>query len=261
MSEKIRSLLFVPAVQRKLQKIDSMRADAFIIDLEDSVKPENKETALAEVIRFLDGRCGNDKKIFIRLNNDRIREESEALSPVSSRIAGYMIPKAESATDFTCFKESMAQIIALIETARGMVQIGEIAACGEVDALAFGGEDYCADVGMTDREDLLLPIKTQVVQYAAAFGKRCYDTISRELKLTDKFRESVRRSADLGFDGKLAIHPVQTELIDQMFSAHDPERMKTIIEAFENSKDGVIVIDGVVYEQPHIERMKKELKP
>ena len=64
--------------------------DAFIIDLEDSVKQENKETALAEVIRFLDGCSGNDKKIFIRLNKDRVGEECEALSPVSERIAKHL---------------------------------------------------------------------------------------------------------------------------------------------------------------------------
>ena len=260
MSEKIRSLLFVPAVKHKLMKIDSMKADAFVIDLEDSVKPEKKDDALMEVIRFLDGRSENDTKIFVRLNHERIEKESKDLASVSDRITGYMVPKAEAAEDFTCFKNNTMQIIALIETARGMIRIGEIAACSQVSALAFGGEDYCADTGMTDREELLLPVKSRVVQYASAFGKPCYDTISRELKLTDKLRESVLRSADLGFDGKLAIHPAQIELIDQMFSAHDPEGMRAIIEAFEESQEGVIVIDGVVYEQPHIERMKKELK-
>ena len=260
MSEKIRSLLFVPALQRKLQKIDSMRADAFIIDLEDSVKPENKEAALAEVIRFLDGRSADETRIFVRLNKDRIEKEIEALSPVSDRIAGYMIPKAESAADFSCFKERPAQTIALIETARGMIRIGEIAACSQVGALAFGAEDYCADIGMTDREDLLLPVKTQIVQHGAAFGKPCYDTISRELRLTEKLQESVLRSRDMGFEGKLAIHPVQTEVIDGMFAPPDLERMKAIIEAYETSAEGVIVFDGIVYEQPHIERMKKELK-
>ena len=125
--------------------------------------------------------------------------------------------------------------------------------------ILFGAEDYTSQTGMANEEMLLLPLKTDIVKYARAFGKQCVDTVSKEFRDEAVFRESAKRSKDLGFDGKLLIHPMQVSITNDVFAVEDIEKKRKILEAFEQCHDGVLKYEVKIYEHPHIEMIRREI--
>lgn len=252
-----RSLIFVPAVEEKLNKITGLNADIAIIDLEDSISDEDKESALERTCSFLKN-CKSAKPIFVRLNSTRYVKESEILCQFN---IGFMLPKFESPNDYglceTVWRNH--QVIALIETPRGLVNIEKIVSCDWVDALAFGAEDYTAAVNMKNHPDMLQYQKSILVTYAKAYSKKVYDTPSFSISDDVDFSYDVDNSAALGFDGKMVIHPKQIEYVNNAFGLSDLGKLREIVEQYESSGKAVLVVDGRVYEKMHIKRIKKIL--
>lgn len=259
-TRNIKSLLFVPAEEQKLKKIKAFYSDAFILDLEDSIKESNKKNALKATKNFLETFECAENPIFVRINADNIEAEISELKDTG--IEGVVLPKAESACKIEEIKESIGdkKIIPLIETPMGMVNLSAIAKQPSVWAIAFGAEDYCCEAGTKNEEHYLLPIKTEIVKYAHAYRKKCFDTIALEFKEKDKIYQSSLHSYNLGFDGKLAIHPSQVEQIHRAFNPKNEFYMKKVLEAFEKCENGVLKFEGKIYEKPHIEKIKRDLK-
>lgn len=254
------SLLFVPALEKMLNKLPGFHADAYIIDLEDSIPAEKKQSALEILISFLDNKLFENRTIFVRLNESRLETELKALSCFP--IAGYMIPKFEDPKQYPLLTELLLgkKVIALVETPRGVLHAEQIAAAEWVSALAFGAEDYTAAIGMENRKELLLPVRSRLIACARAYGKRIYDTPSFILESGDALTSDVHHAVELGFDGKLAIHPRQVDTINDLFQQFDAEYLRSVIERYEARLDAVQIIDGRVYEKMHIAHYKKILK-
>lgn len=260
MNSGIKSLLFVPAMPSKIKKAFQYNADAIIFDLEDSIKKNSKKQALLDLIEALTKYENNDMKaIFVRVNSETMEFELEQLEKTGKIITGYVIPKTEGNWSLRNINGINKQITALIETPKGFVNLHEIAASDTVDAIAFGAEDYCSLTNMENREDFLLPLKIDIVKHARAFNKSCYDTISKEVKKTQKLEDDIRISKELGFDGKLAIHPIQVDIINNTFTILDVDKIKRIISKFEENDNGVLVDEGEIYERPHIELLKRKI--
>lgn len=253
----IKSLLFVPAKQKMLNKIADFNAGGYIIDLEDSIEEDGKREALLRTINVLP--LLENKKIWIRINPEYADAEIKELMKFK---VGFMLPKITSPQQYSKYSKVLEEhnVIALIETPKAIVNIAEIAKCHYIDALALGAEDYTASMNMLNNEQNLLMARLTILNYAKAFNKLAYDTPSFKVKDTQIFESEVKVSSEMGFDGKLCINPKHTYYIDKCFGQFDYEYMKKIIEQYEASSSAVVEIEGVVYEKMHINRYKKILK-
>ena len=254
------SLLFVPAKNKMLSKIEKLDAEAYIIDLEDSVEEEYKQEGLKNALDYLEGYSGN-KEIYIRVNKENALNECNALK--NRAFAGFMLPKFEFPHDYSSLGKELLEkykIIALIETPLGIINIPEISRCSWVDALAFGAEDYTAICNMKHVESNLLYAKSMLLNYGKAYGKPIYDSPCIQLSDEKIIKEEVQNSFEMGFDGKLAINTRHIKTINEIFNYRDEKTIREIIRKYEESGKAVVVINGQLYEKMHINRLKKSLK-
>lgn len=254
----IRSLMFVPAKEKMLKKIVEFTADAYIIDLEDSIPANAKSDALKAVVEFLEN-YDYKKSIYVRVNG---RGEGELHELDKFVDIGFMLPKFEGPIGYDNSLNVLKKhkVIALIETPLGILKAAETAECSWVDSLAFGAEDYTATVNMKNENALLIMQKSHLVNCARCYNKTVYDTPSFNIDDVVKFGEDVEYSVNLGFDGKLLINPRHIQPINDAFKSIDIQSFKYIINQYEQANQAVVVIDGKVYEKMHIDRMRKILK-
>ena len=252
----VRSLLFVPANERRLKASMRYEPDAFIFDLEDAIKPEHKEEALKELTSFLK-QIRSNKKIYVRINPARYKTELERLK--ASRIDAIVIPKVESRDDIEIYRDYNTDIIALIETPMGMIHIEQIVSCDLVKAIGFGAEDYCALTDMKKCEHTLSPLKARMVMYAKAYNKRAYDMVEAEFHDLELFKKLARSSYEFGFDGKLAIHPAQIDIINECYR-DDAEKLIRLKNAYEEQEEGIIYVDGQLLEGNHYKKVMERIK-
>lgn len=255
----VNSILFVPAKEKMMNKISSLSADAYIIDLEDSISDNEKDDALVNLKKYLDSCVKNSKIIFVRLNSNRLDKEIELLKEYDS--IGFMIPKFENYMSYNSYESVLLnhKVIALIETPLGVLNAVDTAKCNWVDAIAFGAEDYTSMVNMKKSNETLLYQKSHIITCAKAYNKKVYDTPCFSFE-EDILKHEVEFAVDLGFDGKLAINPKQISLINEEFRKSDIEFIKYIVDEYESSNESVLKIDGIIYEKMHIQRFKKILK-
>ncbi len=257
--KRYHSLLFVPAKEKMMIKIKDLHANAYIIDLEDSIEDESKDKALFEVDKFLK-QHSQTADIFVRVNRSRMRRELETLDTYN---IGFMIPKLENSFDILSKEEKILKThktIGMVETPLGAVNIESLLKNEVIDGVSFGGEDYTALTNVENAEEYLFYVKSRIVMYAKAYKKAVYDTPSFSLQNEDAFRLDVKNSVKMGFDGKMAINPKQIDFINSSFCEYDFGQMKQIIIQYEKIGNAVAKIDGKLYEGMHIEKMKRILK-
>lgn len=258
MVNKYRSLLFVPATEKMLPKIENCKADAVIVDLEDAILEEDKDNALYRLEGFLKV-YSYKKDLFARINPMRMEKETAILNQYD--IKGYMLPKTEKAADVDLFAEAAGdkQIIALIESAMGIVNSEEIIINNNVSMAAFGAEDYTTQCGIENKPEFLVYPKSKLVAVAKAYKKPVIDTISLEIHNIDSYTKEAESSKKFGFDGKLAIHPMQVDTINRIF-CDDLEYYKYIVAEYEKKNEAVLNINGKIFEKPHIDAMRRRIE-
>ncbi len=259
MDKNVKSLLFVPAKEKMLVKIPLMKADAYIIDLEDSIPEEEKEDALNRTNAFI-GDMGSATNIIVRINSYHAERELSVLAKYKA--IGFMLPKFEQENPYDKHKDLLKEhyTIALIETPSALVNLCDIANVEYLNALAFGAEDYTAKVNMENNIDCLVFQKSMLVTYAKANDLKVFDTPSFKLDNEAEFEREVKNAVSLGFDGKMAISPKHVQFINESFGSNDLDFMKSVISRYEADGNAVVVIDGKVYEKMHINRFKKIVK-
>lgn len=259
MKKSFRSILFVPAREKMLAKIPSLKADAFIIDLEDSIPEEEKEDALHRTANYIT-RLASSSNIIVRINSNHAARDLAVLDKFSE--IGFMLPKYENENPYDSLGDKLSRhyTVALIESPKAIVELSKICNVGYIDALAFGAEDYTAKVNMVNTIDYLLFQKSMIITYAKANNLQVFDTPSFKLDNEEEFEREVNNAASLGFDGKMAISPKHIQFINNAFSSNDLEYMKLVIERYEADGNAVVLIDGKVYEKMHINRFKKIIK-
>lgn len=255
----MKSLVFVPSIPKMLNKISAMDADAYIIDLEDSINETEKAQALDAAYEFLTLRQDNSR-IFVRLAGNHLEDELDRLSHCS--FLGYMIPKFERPEDYDRYNRYFSDkvIMALVETPVGIVNLKEIAGHPMVSMLAFGAEDFTSLVGMKNAPEYLNYARSKIVTYGKAFKKPTFDTPSFVIDDTETLKNDIQTAVDFGFDGKLAIHPKQIALINEMFRYYDLDNIRTIVKQYEETNAAVLRIGNNVYEKMHIAHYKRILK-
>ena len=151
-------------------------------------------------------------------------------------------------------------MIALIESIAGVLGVAEIAASPMISGIAFGGEDFCKELGVETNDLAMQYARGQIVLFARYFNKYCLDTISLEYKDLKAFLLQFKNSLAMGFHSKLLIHPAQVEAISELEKTIDVMELKEIIKQYNSSTEGLVQVYGRWYEKPHIERIRKMLE-
>ncbi|PIL22589.1 hypothetical protein GSI_15278 [Ganoderma sinense ZZ0214-1] len=256
-----RSYLYVPATAEKmLEKSLTTSSDVIIYDLEDSVPPSpaDKHGARSRLAHFLSTRSGSlpsPDRIAIRLNSNATEFFAEDIIQALRLpwIRTFVLPKIHSAQDLHHVSEEIhiayrahkvrnpngppIQLVASIESAKAMYNLGEIASWqslwgpaqgGKLSALLFAAEDYCADTGIirtTTRQELLYT-RSHIVVTAKAFGLGAIDMVCVNYKDLEYLRDECEDGRRLGFTGKQAIHPNQVDVIQSTFVPSDKEILR-----------------------------------
>ncbi len=269
-----RSYLFVPAdSKRKLAKASDCDADALIIDLEDSVAPEQRPAARELAAEFVQGRSDT----WVRINPVGSTDAADDLAAVmAAEPSGIVLPKPRSADDVV----RLAMRLEELEAEHGIVagQTKIIAICTErpealfslqsyiratprLAALTWGAEDLSSALGASatrDTDGNWLPTyemaRSLCLCAASAADVVAVDTVYTDFRDLDglaKYAAIARRD---GFSGMLAIHPAQVDVINRAFlpTAEEIERAEKIVTLFADNPDaGTLGLDGEMIDRPH----------
>lgn len=254
------SWLFVPAAEKYLRGTAKDRAQNIIYDLEDSLKDKEKESGLELLVNVLSHKSGS-QHIYVRVNHgERMRHELLCLKECG--LDGFLIPKFESIDVLNEYNDLLGgkKVIALLETPAGIINLENFAEDPRLHGFAFGGEDFCTCLGVPVNDDAISYARGKLVLWAKYVHKFALDTVCFEIEDMEIFRNKAEESLRMGFKSRMLIHPRQVEVIGKIKECLDREKMEKIILEYEKGGSGVAVIDGVVYERPHIERLKKILR-
>lgn len=284
----MRSLLFVPGdSERKIEKALGSGADVVIFDLEDSVsagaKQAARETVRESLDRLLPEQRSSAPKLFVRVNAlDTGLTSADLTAVMPGRPDGIMQPKTRSAADVHTLSAMLddleaargvqpgaTEIIAIAtETARSLFHMGSYVEAGpRLAGMAWGAEDLSADLGASANRDehgvytgAYQLARTLCLAGAVAAGVDPVDTVYVNFRDDDGLRREAEACAAEGFTAKMAIHPAQVPIINEVFTP-SPEtlaRAQRIIEAFASAGDaGVIGLDGEMLDRPHLTRAEK----
>lgn len=233
----LKSWLFTPATKsERFARAAEAHADALIIDLEDSVSPSAKREAREAALRYLAAIPADHLATALRVNSPDTRVGLDDLHALLSSPADpdyVVLPKCGSSALIALVRRLLreagknAQIIALIESAKAVRALDEIAseAAGPV-ALLFGAADMAADLGAEIAWEPLLAVRALIVQVAASAGIVALDSPYFDIADTEGLKQETRASASLGFDGKCAIHPAQIAVINAALTPSEQQVAK-----------------------------------
>ena len=269
----LRSVLFVPGDRPdRFASAAAAGADAIVFDLEDSVDATRKAEARRAVADYLAAPTNSPAARLVRINAAGSSWWRLDLAFVSGlgRIDGVVVPKAETPASIEAAARAITsgRVMPLIETARGVLNALALAgADAAVPALLFGAEDLTAQMGVprtVDGEELLVA-RSHVVLAAAATGADAIDAVFVDIGAVDALRRDAVRARALGFRGKMAIHPTQIAIINEVFSpsADEITRARRIVEAYDAASargESVIRLDNQMVDAPVVLRARRVLE-
>ena len=278
-----------------LRKASGSGADVVVFDLEDAVAPSRKDDAREAVADALNGidrdhdhdrdpgpDSGAGPEVLVRVTPDEWDTDLDAVLAGGPSPDGVMLPKTSAAADVEALARGLDErseegegvegsdrgrrtpVVALIESAQGVLNAPAIADSAPVDAVCFGAEDLAADLGAERSPEgtEVLYARERVVLAAAGAGIDAIDTVFTAIGETDRLREGTAFARGLGYDGKMAIHPAQVPVINEAFTP-DADRIewaRRVLNA-RNEADaeerGVFRVDGEMVDAPLIAQAER----
>lgn len=277
-----RALLFMPGDDRhKIEKGAASGVDSIIMDLEDGVALNNKPAARSTIAGALGEVTFGRSERLVRINPvGSGLEDDDIRVTAPARPDGYVLPKVQSArhvqnisTQLEAVEKANGwpplsiRLLAIIETAKGIVNLREIAESDpRLDALIFGSEDLAGDIGATRTPEgyEVLYARSKVILHARAAGLQAIDTVYIDLKNLDGLAAQTREAQIMGYDGKLAIHPRQVEPIQQIFTPTTEEiqyaqRLIDTHNTRQAAGTGAFELDGRMVDMPIVRAAEKVL--
>ena len=280
----IRSWLFVPAdSEKKLKKCETIDADAIILDLEDAVLPQNKENARQLVVDFLKN-TNTKAQIWVRINpldSANFKEDLQKIMP--HKPAGIVLPKPDGPVDVETLsteldkyerqnglKPACTKIMAVAtETARAVTSLSLYPRTylPRLIGLSWGAEDLSQDLGALGNRDekqnfdfIYQMVRSQMLIAAKASGVQAIETLYANFRDKEGLRTMAANAFRQGFNGMLAIHPAQVEIINNSFLPNEAQlrHARAVVEAFENAGgDGAVSLGGKMLDRPHLLQAQK----
>ncbi|ABD85808.1 HpcH/HpaI aldolase/citrate lyase family protein [Rhodopseudomonas palustris] len=276
-----RSLLFMPGSNaRALEKARLLHADGLILDLEDSVAPDAKATARAQIAKAVGDKGFGKREVLIRINSlDSPWWIDDLNMAGKAKPDGILVPKVSSVAELSAIADRLTDVGAeiaikvwiMIETARGVLHAEELAAASQdsemrLAGFVFGPNDISRETGirMLPGRSAMVPMMTHCVLAARSHGLAILDGPYSDIGNIEGFAHECAQARDLGFDGKTLIHPGQIDACNAAFTppAEDVAYARKVIAAFaepENAARGAIQLDGRMVERLHVDMAKKTI--
>ncbi|MER7757766.1 CoA ester lyase [Kitasatospora sp. NPDC097643] len=265
-----RSLLSTPATAvERYTKSHRSGADIAMVDLEDSVPPARKEEARRLAEEFFTLPSAKLARSAVRINTlsgpDGLRDLL-AITRYRVKPDLVLIPMAESPRDIEIAAGALGpdcpqtEFLAVVETPLGIEHAPAIAAAGHrLRGLVFGSADYAFAVGARLSWEALAHARARVVNSSRAAGVEAMDAPFFEVADLTGLRREAGLARDFGFSGKIAVHPRQLPLINEMFSPGEEllERARRVVAAGLQNGRTVTVVDGVMVGMPFFEAAQR----
>lgn len=265
-----RSILFVPATRpERVPKAAATGADAVCVDLEDAVAPADKAGARAAVWEQLGVLGSLGVRSILRINAlTRPEGLRDMVALIESPIApdGLFVPKCDSAEEVRWIDSLLGdrhpdmEILPIVETTIGLNNVAAIAgASPRVSAMGFGSADYSAEIGSDMGWDALAYARGRIVAAAGQNGVAAIDGVWIDFKDDDGLRGETTRVASMGFTGKIAIHPQQVSVINQVFTPSEEAivQAQRIVVAAAAAGGGVTTLDGQMIDEPVVQAARR----
>lgn len=264
----MRSLLFAGAARPDLvAKLDRAGADAAVLDLEDAVPASGKDEARAALPALV--ASVEATPLLVRVNaatTEWFDADLDAVAALGDSVAGVVVSKVEAPGDLETAAGRLGEgaiVVAGIESARGVAGVETLLEAGATSCY-FGAEDYVADLGGRRTSDSMevLYARSRVVLAARLAGVASLDQVVVDFRDDAAFERDAAAGRDLGYRGKLCIHPSQVTIANRVFSASEEElaRARGILAAWEEgTARGVAAVEyeGEMVDGPAI-RMARD---
>ena len=284
----LRSMLFVPGdSDRKLGKAVASPADALILDLEDSVAPDRTRIARGMVRAYLESRPDRSRQqLWVRINplaTDKALPDLAAI--VGGAPDGILLPKPDSAADVVLLGHYLTALehgeglppgqIRIIpvatETARAVFALGSYAGCSQrLVGITWGAEDLAAALGASTNQApgggyafTYELARSLCLAGAVAADVQPIDTLFMNFRDPAGLETDSRQSRQLGFTGRIAIHPDQIAPINAAYSpdADEIAHARRVVDAFAAAPGtGVVGLDGKMLDMPHLKQANRLLQ-
>jgi (S)-citramalyl-CoA lyase len=262
----VRSALFVPGSRpERFAKALASGADAVIVDFEDAVEEPLKRQARDNLAQFLQDNPG--VRVWVRVNAPEHAEHSSDLDLCKAHagVVGILLPKVESAAQIATVAATGKVIWPIIESARGLLALADIAAAPCVERLSFGGLDLALDLNLSSgspaAQFALNQARLALIVHSRAAGLIApLDGVHPAINDPEGLRQSIRHAYEMGFAGALCIHPRQVAVIHQALapSAEDLAWAKRVVETGSHGA-GAYQIDGQMVDAPVLLRAQRLL--
>lgn len=274
------SYLFTPVHQDRLvARAHDRGADVVLLDLEDSVPPAEKPRARVVLPDAVAALAARGARVAVRVNGglgDLARDIEAACLP---GVEALMVPKVAGPESLQLVGDHLDRcradaglhrpigLIALIETAGGLLQASRIARAPRLTALAFGTEDFSADCGHAPSPETLAQLAQQLIWTARAAGIAALGLPASIADVADiaSFERHAALGQRLGFDGVLCIHPRQVEVVNRLYTPSPDavaaaQRIVVAHEAAERAGQGAVLVNGRMVDPPVVARALRLLR-
>ena len=265
-----RSILFVPADKpERIEKAATLSTDVVVIELEDGVSPENKEFARMEAGRKIEQMDFGNKEVALRINRISTLhglEDMKAMAKWVKKPDLVLLPKVESAGEVRIYDDLISQMKAelefmvMIESSRGILNAAKIvSASPRVSCLALGVADLSAELGSQMSWDAMFAHRASMVLACGLTGIMPIDSPYLNIRDETGLLKECKKVRELGYTGKLCIHPSQLAPVNGAFtpSAEEVARSRRIVKAAETHGTGALMLDGKMVDTPVIRIAKR----
>jgi citrate lyase beta subunit len=229
-----------------------------VIDLEDAVLLEEKETARAATLDFIVA-TGERRRTGLRINSPRTAfgcADIAALAETGVAPEAIMVPKVEHVVDLEIVAEALSalspRLIPVIETGRGLEAAAAILLHPRVVTALFGGADFSAELGTGVGWDALAYARGRLASLSSSAGKDLIDVPFLDVKDADGLISEAERVEAIGFDGKACIHPAQVAAVNRVFTptSHEVSAARRVLDAFGKAEGGAVLLEGKLIDRP-----------
>ena len=268
-----RSFIFTPGLNPEMfPKALASGADMVCIELEDGIAIKDKDEARKNTINALKTlEVKNDVELVVRVNCQRTKPgllDLEAFISSKLKVKALMLPKVKTPDEITFIDDLLSDcnldtdLHVIMETNEALENIYDIAHSSKrIVALYFGGVDMAAELRVPNSYENLIYARSKLVHAGASVGVDVIDVPYLDLEDMNGMKKEAELVRNLGFTGKGSIHPKQINILNKVFTPSEKEitKAKKIIDQFNASDTGLVVIDGKLIEKPVLREMQRRI--
>jgi len=268
-----RSFIFTPGLKPEMfPKAISSGADMVCIELEDGIAIKDKDEARKNTFKALETlEVKSGVELVVRVNCQRTKfglMDLEAVVSSKTNVNAIMLPKVKTPDEITFIDDMLTDcnlntdLHVIMETNEALESIYDIAhASKRIVALYFGGVDMAAELRVPNEYKNLIYARSRLVHAGASVGVDVIDVPYLDLEDMNGMKKEAELVRDLGFTGKGSIHPKQINMLNEIFTPSKEEiiKAKKIVDQFNESNTGLVVIDGKLIEKPVLREMQRKI--